>query len=305
MFIHFSKREMTPEQAKKAKIIGIIVGSVIIVTIIIVVIVVVTKKDKQSYHGPLLDHLHDAIINDNPLYGYGPYKRREGFFNAANDAYVSNSGTLHGTHLFTDQSIHNMTNKEFADAVRADKNYADDDAFGAVPTTGLDALYKNQLEIQKINSRTGNQVMKESDMKQISKKLMSSSNNSKYNMYDRSGAVNARMRVEPWGTRAVIDGDYRSGRADDHQIASVRRVIPVKAWDMPIDRAPEWMSMMGKLNSASFQANKKTVRRAGDATMTEANGTEIIEQPIDTSSDKTVVDSFARSGNMVVGNSLK
>lgn len=268
----------------------IIISAVAVITVIIIVVVVINKKKTSSSNTP---------------------DTKEPFFNAANGAFVDpNTKVIRGNNLFTDQMVFDRDANTLLNDVKNDMYYSDPNQnFGApLNKNNFNSLYANQLAIQKINNRTENQVMSEEDMKEINKKLLSSSNNSKYNLYDRGAAKNVQLSIEPNGTRAVIDGDYLGARDKNHQISVVKRVIPVHGFDMDIERIPEIMAKhQSAKNKLNKEANKTNLtRKPAEAAM------KTVEQVVDTvkdltgASDKEVEEHFKNtrtsSGFLVDGN---
>lgn len=277
---------------KKLMIIGSIVLVVIIAVIVTVVIIVKNKEESDS----------EEPTGEN----------KETFFNAAGGAFVDpNTRVIKGNNIFTNQMVFGRSAETLLDDVNKDMYYADEGDFGApYNTKNFNDLFENQKAIQQINSRNENQVMSESDLKSINKKLQSSLNNGRYNLYDRGGAENVQFVVKPNETRSVIDGDYLGARDKNHQIAAVKRVIPVKGFDMDIERIPEVMaayqSSKAKLNKESKKNN--LMRKPAELAMKAVESITEAAKNMTGASDKEVMENYQRtrtSGGMVVTGNRK
>lgn len=253
-------------------------GAVVIIAILLVVLYIITSKHEVE-----------------PI-------RREGFFNAAGGAYVDdNTNTIKGNMILTDQMVFGKDANELLDDVRKDHYYAEEGTLGATKnSSGFDRLLSNQLAIQNINNRNNGNVMSQSDMREINKKMISSANNSNFNLFDRSGSKNIRFSVEPSGTRAVIDGDFLGDRDKNHDVTSVRRLIPVKGFNMDIERIPQQMILQKRALGTNKDNRRKT--RSGEAALKDSGVIDILGDESSGKTEKEVKENFQRHGGLVVGN---
>lgn len=241
-----------------------------------------------------------------------PLSQREGFVNLASGASVDpNSGAVTGTRLLTDGLLYDENSKQFIENVKKDPYYAQSSNFGATKSNTFDDLTANQLAIQQINDKNAGNVMSREDMKSINKKILSSANNAKYNLFDRAGSQNVKFGVFPSETRAIIDSDYLGWRDRNFSIDTVRRIIPVQGFDMSVDRIPEMMQR--QMNPAKVNVNKAP--KSGEAALNNTNLAVVSETentPIVTPgmNEAEVQEAFAarsscRGGNIVFGNKFQ
>lgn len=230
-------------------------------------------------------------------------EKKEGFFNSAGGALVTpESKAIVGNRILTDQMVYNQDSSELLNDIKKNPYYAINGTLGATKTNTFDKLLQNQLEIQSINNKNDGNVMSEAQMKEINKKITSSADSSNYNVFNRAGAKNVKFNVAPSETRAVIDAKYLGERDRNHQISSVRRVIPVQGFDISVDRIPIMMSeqLRGQLGT-NKALNKKY--RNGESALKNSNF-EIVEN-VDNPSENTK-ESFEKyrgsKGLMVNGN---
>lgn len=274
------------------KLIFIGSGALALIVVIIVVVVIVKNSNKNTNDMGETNTENGSETGENS-------GEKEKFFNAAMGAFVDpNTNVIRGNTIFTDQMVFNRDADSLLDDVKKDAYYADEGNFGApYNLKNFNSLYENQKAIQNINNRTENQVMSESDMKSINKKLQSSLNNGKFNLYDRGGTVNTKFSVEPSGTRAVINGDYLGARDKNHQIAAVKRVIPVKGFDMDIERIPE---VMARHQSSKNKTNKATktnnlLRKPAEAAMKAVETVTEKVKDMSGASDEEVMENYQRT----------
>lgn len=222
--------------------------------------------------------------------------KKEGFFNASNGAFVdpNQPGVVIGNRIFSDGLLMPDQYKDFEENVKNDMYYATKADFGAVKnTSGFDKLLENQNAIQAINNKNNGNVMSSSDMRAINQKILSSANNSKFNLFDRAGDRNVKLHIDPTGTKAVIDGDYLGDRDKNYTIDICSRVVKVPTFDMSIDRIPQ--QMVGP--SGILGTNKKTKPIDSAASLKDGSATHIIE------GNKGDVEKFRTGrGYMVNGN---
>lgn len=229
-------------------------------------------------------------------------KRKEGFFDGAAGATVRDKA-IYGPMLLTNQMVEGDSSA-LIDEVANDRNYARPGTLGATKSNSLDKLLANQIEIQSINDRNNGKLMSEADQRKISDKIQSSAALNVFNMYNRAGDKNVRFSVEPAGTRAVIDEAALGFRDRNEDITSVRRVIPVKMYNMDMTRIPiEMMQQKRMLGKNSDNKHKGIAREAVFRNIDE-------EDTIDPNASlEKVEEGFERfrgsNGVMVVGNSLK
>lgn len=201
-----------------------IIGGIILLTIIIVCVVCIPKKT-------------------------------EPFYNTANGAFVDeNTKAIRGNNIFSNHMMKAATPEEMLDNVRNDAYYAETGDLGAIAnTTGVDKLMANQVEINNINRKNGSNIMSESDMRAISKKIMSSAGNQIGSPYNRAGEVLTELDVAPNRVMGIVNENFIGGRQKNYRVSVVKSVVPVKGFDISIDRLPEQMS---SFSSTSFAANK-------------------------------------------------
>lgn len=203
-------------------------------------------------------------------------EKKEGFFNAAGGAFLdSNSpGVVKGNLIFSDGMMLKNQYDNFEKDIKNDMYYATQADFGAVKNNkNFNTLMANQNAIQSINNKNNGAVMSQSDMKSINQKILSSANNSKFNLFDRAGDRNVKLHIDPSGTRAVIDADYLGDRDKNYSIDVVRRVIKVPTFDMSIDRIPQQMTGP----SGILGSNKKSKPIDSAASLKEGTATHIVD----------------------------
>ena len=270
---------MMDKETKKKLVIGGIIALVVIAVVIIAIVVPKGKKEEQANEE-----------NEG---------EKESFFNAPVGAFVDpNTNVIRGNGILTDQMVFNRSAETLLDDVKKDAYYADEGNLGAAYNlSNFNKLYENQRNILKIKDRTENQVMSEEDMKSVTKKIQSSMNNGRYNLFDRGGSKNVKFSVEPNGTRAVIDGDYLGARDKNHQIAAVKRVIPVKGFDMDVERIPEVMSrhMSSKINSNKAANVDNNARKPAEAAMKAVTNAFNKIKDMSKASDEEVMENYERT----------
>lgn len=232
-------------------------------------------------------------------------KKKEGFFNAAGGAYVDeNTGVIKGNILLSDGQLYGQGQAtSLLNDVRDDQYYAVEGDFGAKKNkNNFNSLMENQLAIQNINNKNDGNVMSQSDMRDINKRILSAANNSKFNLFDRAGDKAIEFSVQPSGTVAVIDGDYLGERDRNNRVVAARRVIPVKAFDMSIDRIPQQMTGP----SGILGTNKKSKPKDSSAALKGGQASQILDAVLPSSSDSDVKKNFeqfrASGGILVHGN---
>lgn len=190
--------------------------------------------------------------------------KTEHFFNAANGAFVDeNTKAIRGNNIFANHMMKAATPEEMLNNVRNDAYYAETGDLGATAnTTGVNKLMANQVQINNINRKNGNAVMSEAEMRAIDKKIMTSAGNQIGSPFNRAGTIITELDVSPGRIQGLVNQNYISGRDKNHRVSVVKAVVPVKGFDISIDRLPEQMTM---ISSANFPANKKTVRAPGEA----------------------------------------
>lgn len=200
--------------------------ALVVVIVIIIVVIILIRKPKET-------------DKDNE-----ESKPKETFFASAGGASVTpNNQVIVGRKLLTDQMVFGNDSSKLIDEVKGDAYYAIPGTLGAKKSkVGFDKLLQNQLEIQSINNKNDGQVLSSNQMKEINKKILSSADNNMYNMFNRAGTKKMTLEVNPGGKRAIIDGDYLPARDKNYSIASVSTVIPVKGFDMNMERIPEILS---------------------------------------------------------------
>lgn len=224
---------------EKSKLAILITSIIIVIAIIIVVIVVIVKRKNKS----------------NDL----PDENKETFFNAANGAFVDKGmNSIIGYNIQTDQLLNKPAN-ELIGNIENDKFYAETGNLGAVyNTNNFNNLLKNQMEISSIASRDTGQVLSTDQQREISKRLNTSLNNGEFNLFNRAGTKNVKFTIQPGVTRAVIDGDYVPERDKNYNIEAVSKVVPIKGFDIDVERFPQQLAIARRKQIAENKANKKT-----------------------------------------------
>lgn len=189
--------------------------------------------------------------------------KKEGFFSSSGGSYVDpQTNVIRGNNLFTNHMNTATTPSELIDNVKENQYYAESGDLGATAnTTGLNKLMSNQVQINNINKRNDNKVMTESDMRAISKKIMSSAGNERGSAYNRAGTIMTNLDVRPGRIAATINRDYIGGRNKDHTVSVVKAVVPVQGYNISIDRIPEQMTANGQLNFMSNKISKNKFAR--------------------------------------------
>ena len=282
-----------------------LIGAILLLIVLIILLVWMLKGKNQKV-------VMDLGRSRFPERDAG--SKREGFVNLASGATVDpNTQAVKGNILLTDGLLHDENAAEFVQNVEKDPYYAQEDDFGATKKNTFNKLMENQLAIQNINEKNNGNVMSQNDLKSINKKLLSSASNNTYNLFDRAGAKNVKFSVHPSETRGIIDSKYLGWRDRNFSIDAVRRIIPVKGFDISIDRIPEMMQqeLRGQLGE---NKDKNVKRRASEASMVNAIETpqtiETVEEVANENmNDAEIQESFARnsgcrSGLMVMGNHL-
>ena len=228
---------------EKSKLAILITSIIIVIAIIIIVIVVIVKRKNKS----------------NDLPDEKPDENKESFFNAANGAFVDKGmNSLIGYNIQTDQLLNKPAN-ELIGNIENDKFYAETGNLGAVyNTNNFNNLLKNQMEISSIASRDGDQVLSTDQQREISKRLNTSLNNGDFNLFNRAGTKNVKFTIQPRVTRAIIDGDYVPERDKNYNIEAVSKVVPIKGFDIDVERFPQQLAIARRKQIAENKANKKT-----------------------------------------------
>ena len=281
-------------------------GAILLITVLIILLIWIYRDNALGQK--TLDLGRSRFSQRDPL------SKRESFINLATGATVDpNTQAVKGNIILTDGLLNGENAAEFVENVKADPYYAQKDDFGATKSDSFNKLMENQLAIQSINERNAGTVMSQQDLKAISKNMLSSANNNTYNLFDRAGSKNVKFSVHPSETRGIIDSKYLGWRDRNFSIDAVRRVIPVKGFDLAIDRLPEMMQeeLRGQLGKNS---DKNVQRRPSESAIVSAQQ---MAQTIETvpeiassdMNDNEIQESFARNstcrnGVMVLGNHL-
>lgn len=248
-------------------LISIAIGLLII---IIIVVVMASNKNSSTNVTSTTSEVSNEITS--PTEPYRRHYRKEGFFNAANGAYVDEkTGIIRGNNIFSDHMTVAKSPQDLLKEVKNNQYYAETGDLGAVINTdNINKLMANQVEINKINKDNTNGVMSEAELGLIDKKMKGSAGNQLGSMYNRAGAVLTELDVAPGRIIGVVDRDYIPDRDKSHRVYVTKAAVPVQGFDISMDRIPIQMSQ-GMFKKSSFAANKfsknQTAKLPSEASM--------------------------------------
>lgn len=225
---------------------------------------------------------------------YRRNKGKERFTHVVDGTLDPTSGAINAAHIYTDQLLAGDS-MEFLDKFKKGPATATSGGYslGATQGTGFDELQRTQTEIQALESRGEDGVQTREDMELISKKIISSANNSNNYFYSRAGAGPQRLAKASDEMRILMPKDVVDYRNRNTQIVNVKRAIvgmPIR--NLNPDRIGdelEGISFAHALPNANMNRNKRgRITVAAGAMMDGANAA-VIDKVVELDGNGDVV----------------
>ena len=215
-----------------------------------------------------------AIIMAIIVIGICSKKYKESFVSTGGrEAVITPSNAIHGASLMTDSilngSYSNLTNQINKTGFGTDGPRA----MGVTTGAGFDEAYKNQLNINRIQDKTGSAsggFQNIADVTEISRNINSTSgNNAKYNLFGRTNQGGVKIRVEPGGVAGVLAENAYPYRDRPKVLRSgLSEIIEIPAYPIDIGRLTSGddvgISVGGVKQSAIHRGKSRTPTALGN-----------------------------------------